>query len=129
MKQSFVFNRLFLAMAEYSSKLELCSFGLTKKFLLMLFKCRLNMIKATFSSGFFCFLSHFVFAPKNHISFFQSCAFGFAVITLLRTFFLCYHFNMTTTGTTFDNDCVKPKDQRELVRFGLASNFRASECN
>ena len=46
----------------------------------MLFKCRLNMIKATFSSGFFCFLSHFVFAPKNHISFLQSCAFGFAVI-------------------------------------------------
>ena len=26
----FVFNRRFLAMAEYSSKLELCSFGLTK---------------------------------------------------------------------------------------------------
>ena len=49
----------------------------------MLLKCRLNMIKATFSSGFFCFLSHFVFAPKNHISFFQSCAFGFAVITFL----------------------------------------------
>jgi len=24
---------------------------------------------------------HFVFAPKNHISFLQSCAFGFAVIT------------------------------------------------
>ncbi len=28
----FVFNRRFLAMAEYSSKLELCSFGLTKTF-------------------------------------------------------------------------------------------------
>ena len=48
----------------------------------MLFKCRLNMIKATFSSGFYHVLLHFVFAPKNHISFFQSCAFGFAVIIL-----------------------------------------------
>ena len=28
----FVFNRRFLAMAEYSSELELCSFGLTKTF-------------------------------------------------------------------------------------------------
>ena len=52
----------------------------------MLFKCRLNMIKATFSSGFFCVLLHFVFAPKNHISFFQSCAFGFAVITRAEKF-------------------------------------------
>lgn len=49
----------------------------------MLFKCRLNMIKATFSSGFYHVLLHFVFAPKNHISFFQSCAFGFAVIRRL----------------------------------------------
>ena len=32
-KKTFVFNRLFLAMAEYSSKLELCSFGLTKSFI------------------------------------------------------------------------------------------------
>ena len=31
--QTFVFNRRFLAMAEYSSKLELCSFGLTKTFI------------------------------------------------------------------------------------------------
>ena len=28
----FVFNRRFLAMAEYSIELELCSFGLTKTF-------------------------------------------------------------------------------------------------
>ena len=27
-----VFNKRFLAMAEYSSELELCSFGLTKTF-------------------------------------------------------------------------------------------------
>ncbi len=30
--KSFVFNRRFLAMAEYPSKLELCSFGLTRTF-------------------------------------------------------------------------------------------------
>ena len=53
----------------------------------MLFKCRLNMIKATFSSGFYHVLLHFVFAPKNHISFFQSCAFGFAVITWAKIYF------------------------------------------
>ena len=28
----FVFNKRFLAMTEYSSELELCSFGLTKTF-------------------------------------------------------------------------------------------------
>lgn len=34
--------------------------------------------------AFSVFFAHFVFAPKNHISFLQSCTFGFAVITLFH---------------------------------------------
>lgn len=39
------------------------------------------MKKATQKVAFSVIFVHFVFAPKNHISFLQSCAFGFAVIT------------------------------------------------
>lgn len=38
------------------------------------------MKKATQKVAFSVIFVHFVFAPKNHISFLQSCAFGFAVI-------------------------------------------------
>ncbi len=42
------------------------------------------MKKAIQKVAFSVIFVHFVFASKNHISFLQSCAFGFAVIILCK---------------------------------------------
>ena len=52
----------------------------------MLFKCRLNMIKATFSSGFFCFFVAFRFCTKKSHFVFAKLRFWFCRDYLLIIF-------------------------------------------
>ena len=63
----FVFNRRFLAMAEYSSKLELCSFGLTKTFIDIYHSVHSAGVlqNARKNAPFQSALIYAIFSPKN----------------------------------------------------------------
>ena len=92
------------------------------------------MIKATFSSGFYHVLLHFVFAPKNHISFFQSCAFGFAVIKQDNFHYPQDNFHYQQDNfscpirkfllQTFSAHIVKNITDLEKNSLGIAKNIR-----